>query len=131
MFRSRFVSFFPFRFSVGFVSFSVLELRFHQIFDALFEVLCRRFFLLGSRPGFYFPPLSFCCTIWLLVSYICLVFIWGGRLLSGCGNVCFHRSCCFLFSPNCFVNFVSSYNGTFAGFFFGTSVLLGRNWKWT
>lgn len=41
----------------------------------------------------------------------------GERLLLGCGNVCFHRTCCFLSSPNCFMNFVSPYNGTFAGFF--------------
>jgi hypothetical protein len=77
MFRSRFESFFPFRFSVGFVSFSVLELSFHQTFDALFGVLCRRFFLLGSRPGSYFSSLSFCCTIFLLVSDICLFFFRG------------------------------------------------------
>jgi hypothetical protein len=30
---------------------------FHQIFDALFWVLFRRFFLLGSRPGSFSPPL--------------------------------------------------------------------------
>jgi hypothetical protein len=85
MFRSRFVCVFPFRFIVGFVSFSVLELRFHQVFDALFWVLCRRFFLLGSRPGsffsLFFPPLFLLHNL-LLVSYICLLFFGGG----GCGK---------------------------------------------
>jgi hypothetical protein len=113
--------FFPFVLSWVLYLFLFWSSDFTRSLTPCFECFVGDFFYSDLVLGPFlpcFPPLYFCFTIWLLVSYICLFFFLGGeRLLLGCGNVCFHRSCCFLSSPNCFVNFVSSYNGAFAGFF--------------